>query len=356
MLKIGVNGFGTIGRRVANAVQKQKDMRLIGVSDISPSWKSYYASMNTSLFLSLREYSSNEHEQFQVGKKTFMDVGIEPKGTILDLVNETELIVDCTPKNIGKLNKEIVYSRKKDLHATFQGGEKASIAKVTFNAEINFKDAVGQQFVRVPSCNTTGMLRYLNCIQKVSDIKNVVVNLIRRGGDPPEPNAGPINDYIPTEIPSHHADDVLSVDSRLDGKLITYGSVVPVTLMHMHNVIAIGNFPSRDKILDAFFDSPRIIVVGGEGESAPTAAEVMEANERCNLYQIPILEKTVYVHDNMLLFSAYVHQEADVVPENIDAIRASLGFEDAEESIQMTNRSLGLMETKKKLEKLFPVF
>ncbi|MDI6826084.1 MAG: type II glyceraldehyde-3-phosphate dehydrogenase [Candidatus Aenigmarchaeota archaeon] len=354
MFKIGVNGFGTIGKRVASAVQKQKDMKLLGISDISPSWESRYAAMNVPVYMSLKEYGKDEVEQFEKVKKTFIDAGIEPAGAVTDLIDEANLIVDATPEGIGRKNKEEIYSRKKSLHAIFQGGEKASIAKVTFNANINYKDAVGEQFIRVPSCNTTGMLRYLNSIQEVSDVKDVIINLIRRGADPAEPNSGPINDYVPTEIPSHHADDVIVADKRLEGKLITYGVKVPVTLMHMHNVVVTGDFPSRDKILDAFDDNLRIIVLGGEN-GAPTAAEIIDANDRRDLYQIIILEKTVHLHGNILLFSAYVHQEADVIPENIDAIRASLGFEDSYDSIIKTNESLGLKETKKRLEELFPV-
>ena len=354
MFSVGVNGFGTIGRRIAAAIQKQDDMKLVGVADISPSWRVYYASNNIPFFYGLREYGSNENEQFETNKKTFTDVKIEPKGTILDLINEADLMIDCTPKGIGQANKDKIYSRKNGLHAIFQGGEKASIAKLTFNAYINYKNAVGEQFIRIPSCNTTGMLRYLNCIQSVSKIKKVIVNLIRRGGDPPEPRAGPINDYVPTGIPSHHAEDVIAADSRLNSKLITYGVSVPVTLMHMHNAVVFGNFPSKEKIIDAFHENPRIVVIGGK--KAPTAAQIMEANERKNLYQIAILEKTIHLHDNTLLFSAFIHQEADVVPENIDAIRASLGHEDSQDSIERTNKSLDLMNTKKKLESHFPVY
>jgi len=353
MFKVGVNGFGTIGRRVAEAVQKQNDMKLIGVADVSLSWRTHYASDNIPFFYGLREYGLNENEQFETSRKTFSDANIESKGTILDLLNDIELIIDCTPKKIGQANKDKIYSRNKDLHALFQGGEKASIAKITFNAYINYKNAVGEQFIRIPSCNTTGMLRYLNSVQSVSDVKKVIVGLIRRGGDPPEPNVGPINDYVPTEIPSHHAEDVISADSRLNGKLITHSVDVPVTLMHMHNIVAFGNFPSREKFLDTFYDDPRMVVIGGE--EIPTAAQIMEANNRNNLYQIAILEKTIHIQDNILLFSAFIHQEADVVPENIDAIRASLGHEDPQDSIKRTNKSLDLMDTKKKLESYFPV-
>ena len=355
MFKIGVNGFGTIGRRVANAIQKQHDMKLVGISDVSPSWKSRYALMSVPVFVSIREYGKDEANQFENAKKLFADSNIKPTGTILDLTEETEVIIDATPSDIGRRNKEQVYSRKKDLHAIFEGGEKASIAPVTFNANITYKDAVGKQFIRVPSCNTTGMLRYLNSVQEVSTVKNVVINLIRRGADPGEPETGPINDYVPTKIPSHHADDVIAADKRLEGKLITYGVTVPVTLMHMHNILAIGNFPSRNNILESFFNNQRIVVLGGE-KDAPTAGQIMDANDRRDLYQIVVLANTVYVHNDMLLFSAYVHQEADIIPENIDAIRASLGESDPYDSIIKTNESLDLKKTKKRLEELFPVF
>jgi glyceraldehyde-3-phosphate dehydrogenase (NAD(P)) len=354
MFKVGVNGFGTIGSRVAAAIQKQNDIKLVGAADVSPSWRILYALGKAPFFYGLREYGSNENEQFKVSKKIFSDANIETKGTILDLLKDVDLIVDCTPKNIGRTNKDKLYSRKNDLHALFQGGEKASIAKVSFNSYINYRNAIGERFIRIPSCNTTGILRYLDCVQSVSDIKKVVVNLIRRGGDPPEPKSGPINDYVPTGVPSHHADDVIAADSRLDGKMITYGVKVPITLMHMHNAIIFGNFPSREKILDTFRENPRMVLVGGK--EPPTAAQIMDANERKNLYQIAIPEKTIHIHDDILVFSAYIHQEADVIPENIDAIRASLGHEDPRDSIERTNRSLDLMNTKKKLESYFPVY
>jgi len=37
--KVGVNGFGVIGKRVAEAVSKQKDMKLIGVSDVVADYR-----------------------------------------------------------------------------------------------------------------------------------------------------------------------------------------------------------------------------------------------------------------------------------------------------------------------------
>ena len=38
-IKVGINGFGVIGRRVAYAVNKQEDMELVGVGKTSPDYK-----------------------------------------------------------------------------------------------------------------------------------------------------------------------------------------------------------------------------------------------------------------------------------------------------------------------------
>ena len=48
------------------------------------------------------------------------------------------------------------------------------------------------------------------------------------------------------------------------------------------------------------------------------------------------------VYKKKLFYLQAIHQESNVIPENIDAIRAATGFEDAEKSISMTNESLDI--------------
>jgi len=43
MLRVGVNGFGTIGKRVADAVRAQPDMRVAGVAKCSPNYEAAVA-------------------------------------------------------------------------------------------------------------------------------------------------------------------------------------------------------------------------------------------------------------------------------------------------------------------------
>ena len=37
--RVAVNGYGVIGKRVADAVRAQKDMTLVGVADVTTDWR-----------------------------------------------------------------------------------------------------------------------------------------------------------------------------------------------------------------------------------------------------------------------------------------------------------------------------
>ena len=65
---------------------------------------------------------------------------------------------------------------------------------------------------------------------------------------------------------------------------------------------------------------------------------------RGDLWENCIWKESISVNKNeMYLFQA-IHQEADVVPENIDAIRAIMGELDRENSMELTDLKLGIGE------------
>ena len=80
-----------------------------------------------------------------------------------------------------------------------------------------------------------------------------------------------------------------------------------------------------------------------------STAQIMEiardlGRSRSDLYEVALWEDGVHVVDGtQLYYFQAVHQESDVVPENIDAVRALLELEkDAHRSIAKTDRSLGI--------------
>lgn len=67
-VRVAVNGYGVVGKRVADAIRLQPDMNLVGVSDIVTDYRLV--------------------------------------GTLDDLLLRVDVVADCTPKGIAAQNLE----------------------------------------------------------------------------------------------------------------------------------------------------------------------------------------------------------------------------------------------------------
>ena len=117
--------------------------------------------------------------------------------------------------------------------------------------------------------------------------------------------------------------------------------------MKMHSLIVdMKKEATVEEILDMFRKTSRVRVVRN-AEGVRSTAEVMEfakdiSRLRGDMPEICIWEEGVGVEGKKLFYLQAIHQESDVVPENIDAIRAATGFKDGKKSIEMTNKALGV--------------
>ena len=332
--KIVINGYGTIGKRVADAVAHQDDMTVAGVVKRSPNFEASLAVR--------KGYPLYALDKDSLGK--FQKAGLEVRGTLEDAVKEADLVVDGTPEESGY---KALYENA-GVKAIWQGGEEHTLTNLSFNAAANYADCLGAPFVRVPSCNTTGLIRTLYPLDAHVGIEKVLAVMVRRATDPGDSKKGPINAIEPElEMPSHHGPDVQSVLPNLN--IHTVAVKVPTTIMHLHLVSADLKKPVEPtQILDTWKRFPRIAFVAG-GEGVKSTAQVMElardlSRNRSDLYEIAVWRDGVHVVDGRhLYYFQAVHQESDVVPENIDAIRALLELEkDARVSMEKTDRSLGI--------------
>lgn len=252
-VKVAINGYGTIGKRVADAVLKQKDMELVGVTKTKPNFEGRIA-VNKGIKL----FATSQDRL-----KAFEDAGLKVQGTLEDLLKEVDLVVDCTPGKVGASYKPL-YEKYK-VKAIFQGGEKHDVAGFSFNAVCNYKGAIGRDFVRVVSCNTTGLCRSLYAIDKAFGIRKARVVLVRRGADPAEDSKGPINSIVPdpVTIPSHHGPDVQKVLPHID--ITTMAFAVPETLMHVHVLnLELNNSATESDVLNALSQYPRIRIMSAQ--------------------------------------------------------------------------------------------
>ncbi len=335
MLQVAINGYGTIGKRVADAVRQQPDMEVLGVAKTRPNFEA-----ETAIDKGFPLYAAVEEREH-----LFDEAGLEIAGPVDDLVDEADVVVDATPSGIGAQNKELY--EEYDTPALYQGGEDADLVDVSFNARSNFAEATDADHVRVVSCNTTGLSRVIAPLREAYGVEKVRATLVRRGGDPGQTDRGPINDILPdpVTIPSHHGPDVETIFDDLD--IDTLGMKVPATLMHMHSLnVTLEEEVDAADVRELFEDESRLFLIpermniDGSGKLKEYALDA--GRPRGDLWENCIWEESISTVGKDLYLFQGIHQESDVVPENIDAIRAVTGSADAEESIETTNETLGV--------------
>ncbi len=334
-VKVGINGYGTIGKRVAWAVNRQDDMEVVGVTKTRPSYEA-----STALREGCPLYAAHAEDV-----DNFEKAGIEVQGTLDDLLKKVDVIVDCTPGGTGAKNKELY--DKAGVRSIFQGGEDHDLAGISFNALANYQEAWGASSARVVSCNTTGLVRTLYPLQQAFGIQKVFASLIRRGADPADKKGAALNAIEPSlKLPTHHGPDVKTVMHGLD--IQTMAVVTPTTLMHLHCIVVdLKKEVSEKEVLEVWSRSPRLQLVSGK-DGIKNTGQIMELAKdlhrvRGDMMAIAVWKDGIKTIGSTLYYYQAVHQESDVVPENVDCIRAMMKLEkDNLASIRKTNAAIGL--------------
>ncbi|MCW3837305.1 type II glyceraldehyde-3-phosphate dehydrogenase [Sphingomonas canadensis] len=335
-IKVAIVGYGVIGRRVTEAVRLQPDMRLAGIADVAADWRiARVAQDGTPLFAATPE-----------GRQAMVAAGLGVAGTLAELAEVADVIVDCTPKRHGAANAELY--RRIGRAFIVQGGEKHEVAGHSFVAESSYAGALGREATRVVSCNTTSIVRTLGALKRAGLLVKARGTLLRRTTDPWESHLGGIvNTLVPeAQLPSHQGPDARSVDPDLD--VVTIAIQVPETLGHLHAWnVELTRPAGKDEILAAFAGSSRILPVDSRtGLSALNAIKEWMADagrSHANLYEVALWSDLLTVEGRELYYTYMVDNQAIVIPETIDAIRALAGSTpDAASSIALTNRTLGI--------------
>ncbi|MFY1113218.1 MAG: type II glyceraldehyde-3-phosphate dehydrogenase [Methanosarcinaceae archaeon] len=331
--KIAVNGYGTIGKRVADAVQAQDDMEIIGVAKTRPNYEAAVAAQ-----LGYDIYTLADRVE------SFEKAGIPAAGTLEDMIGKADLVVDCTPGGVGESNKAVY--EKAGVKAIWQGGEDHELTGFSFNAVSNYEGALGLDFVRVVSCNTTGLCRVIYPIDREFGVKKARITLVRRAADPNDAKKGPINAIVPNPIklPSHHGPDVKSVLPNIN--ISTMAMKIPTTLMHLHTInMELEKECTAEDVKEVLGAQSRVRFVG---QGITSTAEIIEVardlkRPRNDMWENCVWDESITIDDGELYFFQAIHQESDVVPENVDAIRAMMGLEsEGAKSIAKTNKAIGL--------------
>lgn len=332
--RVGVVGYGAIGQRLADAVYLQEDMELVGISDVAPtlSIKALFESgMDYDLYL-----SSQEHlEEFE-------NLGIPVAGSLEELVQRSGIILDASPAGIGIKNKKIY--EKYAVPAIFQGGESNEVADVFFHGTANYDKGIGQEYLKLTSCNTTGLIRTVNVLNEMFDVHDVAITIIRRFSDPGDYHRGLTNALQIEPAPSHQAVDLMKIlpSVQATGVLVH----TPVTHGHIITVIAKGaSKMTKETVVAAFESEQRIRVVSTKEGFLGNASFFKYArdlgNKRGDMYEVGIWEDSITPFEDGIMYAINIPQESVTIPETIDAIRAALKMQTVkDDGVRLTNQYL----------------
>lgn len=336
MVKVGVAGYGVIGQRLADGIAKQKDMELVGVADVAPTLPVRALAekgMPYKLFTAVPEK-----------RNLLEDVGIPVSGTLEELVQDVDIMLDATSAGIGAKNKKIY--QKYNKKAIFQGGESNDVADVFFHGYANYEKGLSADYLKLTSCNTTGLIRAVDAIDRAVGVVKTAITIIRRVADPGDYHRGLTNALEVAKAPNHQALDLMTIMPHVDATGILVHT--PVTHGHIITpVITPKKEISVEEVLAIFKAHPRIRVVrladGFKGNASLFKYARDLGNERGDMYEIAVWEETIVKSGSDIMFAINIPQEAVVIPENIDAIRAALKMQTTrDEGVAKTNEYLGM--------------
>ncbi len=335
-IKVGVAGYGVIGQRLADGVALQEDMELVGVADVAPTLPIralFEKGMPYKLFTAAPG-----------AEASLAAAGIPVSGSFDDLLGEVDIMLDAAPGGIGAKNKEKYVAA--GVKGVFQGGEAGSVADVFFHGYANYDKGIGKDYLKLTSCNTTGLIRAVHALDKAVGVKKVAITIIRRIADPGDTHRGIVDSLMMEAIPNHQAVDLMEIMPHVDAT----GLLVHTPITHGH-IITIVATPkkgiSTDDAIDVFRAHPRVRSVRiADGFTTNTSlfnyARFL-GKPRGDMYEIGLFEETVGHSGDDLMFAINIPQESVTIPETIDAVRAAIPMqEDQAEAVGLTNQYLGM--------------
>jgi len=337
MVKVGVVGYGTIGQRLADGVARQSDMELVGVADVA----------FTLAVRALKERGMPyrffcAQPEARAGLE---DHGLAVSGDLADLIDRCDILLDSSPGGIGAKNK--VAYQVAGKKAIFQGGEADDVADVFFHGYANYERGVGQQFLKLTSCNTTGLIRAVDCLDRVASVTRAAITIIRRVADPGDYHRGLTNALQIDPAPTHQAVDLMKIMPHVEATGILVHT--PVTHGHILTALVSAKQPlDPAAALAAFRAHPRIRVVSIKDGFLGNASLFKYArdlgNPRGDMYEIAIWQESIVQSGADLMFAINIPQESVTIPETMDAIRAAMGMQaDRLAGVAETNRYLNLV-------------
>ena len=201
----------------------------------------------------------------------FKELELEPSYNTEQAIERASVVIDCTPKGIGHLNKQKYYNKflNNTLGFIAQGSE-FGFGKM-YARGINDSSLIPNEdnFIHVVSCNTHNISCIINTLALDNESKDNLVSgrfiCIRRANDVsqssgfiPSPQVGSHGDDI---YGTHHAKDASLLFNTLGYDLNLFSSAIKVNTQYMHVLhfsIILKNKTTIEKIHDKLINNKYI--------------------------------------------------------------------------------------------------
>lgn len=346
MKAVFVNGFGSIGSRIAQFIKDDPEIKVLGIGKYSPDEK-----VNEAISRGFDVYVP------QKSMDSFRDYKI--KGSIEEVLDNCDLVIDASPSGVGYKNKKQLYEPK-EVMAIYQGGESVfgeeRVSDLLFNSRVNYTEAFGKKHVMQGSCNVTGMGRVLQPLREKYGSRLVRFDavLVRRWADI-EQTDKIVPDTIEWTSKPHHQEDIKHYMGK-DTPLFIQAIKVPTRQMHVHmlNIRFKDDAPNPSEILEIFKNEYGVATLW-------TAKGTKQIRDAAESMKFSFKDTNmIHIHANMLESIGDVvkmvysdDQTGIVIPENHMLMQAMLFQKPYEEAFKHTNDLFHMDEKKKTLEQFF---
>lgn len=346
MKKIFVNGYGSIGSRIASFLKDDPEISVVGIGKYSPDEK-------------VSEAISKGFDVYVPENKLADFADYEISGSIESALDKSDLVIDASPGGHGYKNKKNLYEPK-NIFAIYQGGESTigseAVSDLLFNSRVNYNQALGKHHVMQGSCNVTGMGRILEPLRnKFGDqIVRFDVTLVRRWADI-EQTEKKISDTIEMTEKPHHGDDVKLYFGK-DAPLYVRAIKVPTRQMHLHimDIRFKNTAPKPSEIHEIFTNEFGVATLW----TAKGTKDVRDCAQNMGFHFVDT--NMIHIHANMttsigdtvqMMYSD--DQTGIVIPENHMLMQAMLFGRAYEDSFAHTESIFHMDEKKQKLQEYF---
>ena len=346
MKRIFVNGYGSIGSRIAAFLRDDPEVAVTGVGKYSPD-RGVDAAVARGLDVFVPKDKMDKFEGYSIA------------GSIESALDECDLVIDASPGGEGFRNKQALYEPRRVM-AIYQGGETASgdraVSDLLFNSRSNYSMAAKKTHVMQGSCNVTGMGRILEPLRDryAERLVRFDVTLVRRWADI-EQTDRQVTDTIEMSENPHHGDDVKMYFGK-DAPLFVSAIKVPTRQMHMHvmDVRFDGTAPEPSEIHKLFSDEFGVATLW-------TAKGTKDVRDYAETMGFNFTDTNmIHIHANMtastgdtvrMMYSD--DQTGIVIPENHMLMQAMLFDRPYGEAHSHTESVFHMREKKRKLESHF---